>query len=192
MRLTPLLIGLLVGALALAGCQESTVSPAENQSSGSQDNDQEPDDDDPEQNHNDHQHHGDDDGHGPDPDAVKTDIAPVTGSWRVARAEDDAPVVYLDLLVSAEETDDMTGHFIMGLAPAEMLDGNRGDVVGGSYEDGVMVVEWNPTAQDTELYRITTTDKVDDDNFNGVFTAEHAPLEFEVSLSRRVFDDDEE
>lgn len=189
--LTSILTALL--ALGLSACTEQQMvipggeetpanqTPGENQHQEENQNQEDP-------------HHfedpGDDGhGHGPDPDAVSIPTSEITGSWRVARAEDDAPLGYFDLmnLVGEEEVD---GNFVMGLVPSEMFDGARGDLLEGSTWDGEdLVIRWNPTSQPTERYTITSTNRVDFDRFDGQFAAEQAPFSFEVTIGRMNFDD---
>ena len=131
--------------------------------------------------------HGDH-GHGPDPDAEVTPVSEVTGSWRVARADDDAPVAYFELFGMEDEPDHI-GTYIMGLEPARLLDGNRGDIAVSTWDGDQLVVEWNPTAQQSERYTLTATERIDADTMEGQFVAENAPFEFPVKLQRMVFDE---
>ena len=182
-----------VSALAMAAmllmmaCSDTQVVTSNAGSPGGGEDPPAENNDPQEQNHHDG-HYVDDDGHGPDPDAEWEEASEVTGSWRVARLENDAPVAYFDLFGTLDEPDH-TGYFVMGLEPAEMLDGHRGDILTATWESEQLVVEWNPTAQQSESYRVTTTERIDEDRLRGLFQATQAPFEFEVSVERMQFDD---
>lgn len=168
-------IGLVV-ILLMVGCTDREV--VSSNSSG---------DDGESASHGANHDHDDNHGHGPDPDAESRPVSEVTGSWRIARSENDAPLAYVELF----GIDDEPGHFgnyIMGLEPARMLDGNRGDLIGGAWDGETLTVEWNPTGQSSERYTVTTTERIDDDTMKGTFQAENAPFEFEVTVQRMVFD----
>ena len=192
--LLPLLLTALL-TVSLSACTEQNVviSGGDGDSTGLEDPNQAPEENQNGDNQDPHNHYedpGDDGhGHGPDPDAVSTPTSEITGSWRVARADDDAPLGYFDLMNLVGE-DLVDGHFVMGLVPSEMLDGARGDLLEGTSWDGEeLQIRWNPTSQSSERYTITSTNRIDDDRFEGHFEAELAPFSFDVTITRMNFDD---
>ena len=187
MRSLPFLI-LIALAASFTACQGSSVTYFDgqtNQDEANGDHDHPADGDG-------HVHTGDEEGHGPDPDGEMEDFSPITGSWRAARAEDDAPLAYFDLFLY-EDDPSGDGTFIMGLAPSEMLDGNRGDITDLKHQSGTLTISWNPTSQDEELYTIEGS--LSDPTANeltATFSALQAPFSFEVTLSRMIFDEDDQ
>lgn len=181
-----------IAALATFGCQGSSVSffgGEENQETGDHSGDDGDNDGAGDHNHGDHDH--DELGHGPDPDAEVLDFNPITGSWRISRADDDTPVAYLDVFLYENETTG-DGNFVQALAPAEMLDGARGDIEGVRRNGDRFFFEWNPTAQLDELYTVEfSASDTAVDQFTGQFSARQADFSFEVTVRRMIFDDEE-
>lgn len=192
---TQWLIALVLGlTLATTGCEDSTVTVVNQQDNNqsqnqpeNQNQNQEPGN----QNQGDpaHQHPHDDEyhvDHGPDDDEVLTDAGYLQGSWRAARAEDDMPLAYFDIFHDDGATS-ASGDFMMGQAMGELLMGTTGslsDVAAGSQ----IIVAWNPTTDDEEMYWVTLTQD-NDDLFTGTFEASRHPATFAVTVERRDVDD---
>jgi hypothetical protein len=174
-------------ASVATGCDEGTVVvPGENEA-----NDQ----DNQENSHNDHNHgHPYDDqyavDHGPDDDEELVEPGVLNGSWRAARAADDAPLAYFDIFHDVGATTG-TGNFLMGMAMGELLMGTAGDLADVEFGVESIVIAWNPTTDDEEMYWVTLT-VVDEDNFEGTFEAEKNPASFGVTVERRIVDEESE
>lgn len=132
---------------------------------------------------------GEDEGHGPDDDEVLIDPGFLHGSWRVATADEDAPVVYFDIFHDENEAT-FTGTFWMGNAVSDLLDGEVGDILSGSWQGETLEIRWNPTTDEDEIYVVTTTARLDEDRLEGKFEATRAPIEFNVTIDRRVYDNE--
>lgn len=130
-----------------------------------------------------------DEGHGPDDDEVLIDPGLLNGSWRVATSDEDAPVVYFDIFHDENEPT-FTGTFWMGNAVSDLLDGEVGDILSGSWQGNTLEIRWNPTTDEDEVYVVTTTARIDDDRLEGRFEATKAPIEFSITVDRRVYDNE--
>jgi hypothetical protein len=133
----------------------------------------------------------DDETHGPDDDQVVIEPGFLNGSWRVATAEQDRPLVYLDLFHDQGATE-VTGTFWMGNAVSDILDGEVGDLLSAQWAGEHFEVRWNPTMDEEEVYKITEGRRVSDDRLEGKFSADKDPITFDVVIERRVVDDEEE
>ncbi len=135
--------------------------------------------------------HDDHEGHGGDDEAEQIETGFLSGTWRVARAEDDAPLVDFDF-VHDKDASIATGNFMMGNALYEELDRVSGDLVSTTWDTNGLDVRWNPTNDDEEVYVITETVRVDDNALTGTFHGTRNPVSFAVTIDRRLFDEVEE
>ncbi len=179
----------MIAAMVAAGCDSQTIMV--NNSKGNNDNNPIVNNDNNPIVNNDNNHaHDDHEGHGVDDDAVLIEPGFLSGSWRVARSEDDKPLVYLEFFHDTGASE-ATGNFMMGDVISEWLDGQTGDIEASSWQDGKLEVRWNPTTDDEEVYVITETARVSDDLFTGTFHGTRNPDTFEVTIQRRVFEDED-
>ncbi len=188
MRNLLILLAVIATVLA-AGCDSQTITLNNAKGNNSENNDNNPVENNANNTTN-NNNHTDHEGHGSDDDAVFIDTGFLSGSWRVARSEDDKPLVYLDFFHDTGASE-ATGDFMMGDAISEWLDGQTGEVAATSWQDGKLEVRWNPTTDDEEMYIISETTKVSDDLLTGTFKGTRNPDTFEVTITRRVFEDDE-
>lgn len=131
---------------------------------------------------------GPDHNHGPDDDMVPIETGLLSGSWRVAMAEDDAPVAYFDIFHDQGATEAQGTYWMMdGLS--EMLDGESGDLSSVELQGDDLTISFNPTSDLEELYTLELS-RDNDDLFTGSMTAVNNPNEYEVTFGRRIFEDD--
>lgn len=173
-RLTPSRCGLLVMLLALVlvgwGCDDnSKVITDSNHKTGT-----------PDTGHG----HQDDAGHGPDDDAPVIENGFMTGSWRVGRVEDQSLVVDLDTFQEKGSTE-VSGYFTMSMLAGNGADSKSGDLLEGTTFDGeTLIVKWNPTDVENELYTIEAT-RVDENTLTGTVSAAiYADFDAEVRITR--------
>jgi hypothetical protein len=115
-------------------------------------------------------------------------VAPgfMNGSWRVAKASDDTPVVYFDVL--QDEGDPLVeGDYLMGVGLYNgTLDGGYGPVAESSFDGTTLTIKWNPTPQDSEMLTLSAT-KVDENTLTGNITSANNPnLDLAVKVTRVV------
>lgn len=189
---TRLLILLVVAGLASAGCDEQSVTitnsnngsenSSTNQENGSEDN---------QGNQNSFQPGGiDDDGHGPDDDMELLEVGLLNGSWRVAVTEGDQPMVYFDIFQDKGEVTG-SGDYWMGFVLGPDFDGASGELSDVEISGDKIEVAWNPTPDDEEMYWVEVI-RQDDDTFTGAFKAAKREDTFDVVMTRRVFEDEDE
>lgn len=183
-RFTPSCFGLLVMLLALIlvgwGCDDNSKVITESNTS-----------DDADTGHG----HLDDSGHGPDDDTPVIENGFMTGSWRVGRVEDQSLVVDLDTFQEKGSTE-LSGYFTMSMLAGNGADSKSGDLLEGSTFDGeTLIVKWNPTNVENELYTIEAT-KVDENTLTGtvkaaIFTDFDADIRITRYAAPPVGEDDE-
>jgi hypothetical protein len=129
----------------------------------------------------------DDAGHGPDEDQELIEAGLMTGSWRVANADDNALIANFDLIQEAQNST-VEGTYTMGLGIYDRLEGKSGDISAeSSLNAEVLTLKWNPTDVPDEVYTISAQ-KQDDDLFTGRITAiDYAQLDREVVVTRYHF-----
>ncbi|RAL22838.1 hypothetical protein DL240_08060 [Lujinxingia litoralis] len=168
------------------GCERQTYTLS--------DGDTKEPDDDPDTGEPDHDHDvngpiDEDETHGPDDDMEQIEVGLLNGSWRAAVSEDDRPIGYFDIFHDKGATT-AQGTFLMASGLSDMLDGTSGDLAKVELNGDELVVSFNPTTDEDELYTMELT-KASADLFTGSLSAARNPETFEVTLGRRVFDDDE-
>ncbi|TXD34672.1 hypothetical protein FRC96_13755 [Lujinxingia vulgaris] len=123
-----------------------------------------------------------------DDDAELIETGILSGSWRVAMAEDDAPVAYFDIFHDQGATEAQGTYWMMdGLS--EMLDGLTGDLNSVELQGDDLTITFNPTTDLDELYTLELS-RDNDDLFTGAMTAVNNPNEYEITFGRRIFEDD--
>lgn len=121
-----------------------------------------------------------------DMEFIETGI--LNGSWRVAMAEDDAPVAYFDIFHDEGATEAQGTYWMMsGLS--EMLDGATGDLNSVEVQGDEVTITFNPTTDLDELYTLALS-RDTNDLFTGAMTAVNNPNEYEITFGRRIFEDD--
>lgn len=134
-------------------------------------------------------HDDTDETHGPDDDVDLVETGLLSGSWRVAMAQDDAPVAYFDIFHDRGATE-AQGTYWMMAGLSEMLDGESGDLSSVELQGGDdLTITFNPTSDLEELYTLELS-RDNDDLFTGSMTAVNNPNEYEVTFGRRIFEDD--
>ncbi len=121
--------------------------------------------------------------HGPDDDQELTDAGSLQGSWRAAFVEGDTPLAYFDIFHDDGESS-ADGDFLAGPAISDMQDGTTGAIADVTISGAAVVVKWNPTTDDEELYTLEL-EAQGDDSYSGEFSAQRYPNTHEVSFSRR-------
>lgn len=132
-----------------------------------------------------------DDGHGLGKDDNTETSAPgfMSGTWRVATVEDDAPVAHFDIIHVKGESE-ITGSFMTGVGIHEDLADETGDIIDVKFDGNKFELVFNPTTDEQEFYTITTTERIDDDHFKGKMTSErNVELNVDVTIARQVFED---
>ncbi|RVU44872.1 hypothetical protein EA187_10065 [Lujinxingia sediminis] len=123
-----------------------------------------------------------------DDDAEHIETGLLSGSWRVAMTEGDAPVAYFDIFHDQGASDAQGTYWMMdGLS--EMLDGLSGDLNSVELQGDDLTITFNPTTDLDELYTLTLS-RDNDDLFTGSMTAVNNPNEYEITFGRRIFEDD--
>lgn len=190
MRTLTILLTFIV-ALAFTACDGQSITPGnKNNSSGVNNGDKEKDEDPP-------GHSEEDDGHGMSKEeGVSSAPGFLSGSWRVARADEDKPIAHFDI-IHVEGEKDISGTFLMGNGldggageDGEGLDEANGELINATYGGDKFELVWNPTQDPEEMYMVTSTSKVDNDNFKGKLVSElDSTLSVDVTITRQVFED---
>ncbi len=186
MRKITILLALTV-AMAFTACDSQThVSGKNNNNTTPELNNTEPDN-----NETEVPDHQDDEGHGIGKEDNAESLAPgfMSGTWRVATAEDDSPVAHFDLIHVKGESD-ISGSFMTGVGIHEDLADETGDVIDVNFGDNKFELVFNPTTDEEEFYTVTTTERIDDDHFKGKLTAaRNIEMNIDVTIARQVFED---
>ncbi len=187
MRKITILLALTV-ALAFTACDNQTVQVGDKNNSnntpvlnnGNNDNNDETE-----------VPHEEDEGHGLGEEDPSETMEPgfLSGTWRVATAEDDAPVAHFDIVHVTGEAE-ITGSFLTGVGIHEDLADETGELIDVDYGDNKFELVFNPTPDEEEFYTITTTERIDDNHFKGKLTAErNDELNLDVTIARQVLED---
>jgi len=92
------------------------------------------------------------DGHGPDKGKRRVPVGEMNSYWRLSRLHvDDDPVATFDF-VHDRFAKKFDGHYDQMTYPHEMLAGQKGEIKSGAFDDGKIVIEWQPTADQDEVY----------------------------------------
>lgn len=166
----------LTGALAMTGCDQELTKTAEDEKE--KEKEEEP-------NHN---IGSDDAGHGPNADITLAEPGTMAGSWRIENGEDNALIANMDL-VHIEGRSEVEGYFTMRSGLTQAVDGAQGDLYDSSNIAGDdLVLEWNPTDVDDEIYTIEA-ERLDEDTFTGRLTAiDYEELDKDVVIKREGHD----
>lgn len=177
----------LVAALLLAttACQERSIELGNDDSSNTPSSEQDHDDEEGEQIEEQEDFEIDRESYPSqkDPDVELGEVGELEGSWRVAYADRIEP--FVDFTLYHEEgASTGEGDFVMGSVMGPKLDGEWGRLDSVELDGQELVVTWNPTDDDHELYRVEVA-REDEDTYFGTFSAERYPETHEVEMTRR-------
>lgn len=124
--------------------------------------------------------------HGPDEDQEWHEAGSLQGTWRAAFTDGDVPLAYLDIFHNeGEET--AFGDYAAGPAISDMQDGTTGELSAVTVDGDSLVIEYNPTTDEEEMYTLELT-RQNGDSFTGEFSAQRYPETHEVSFERQEFE----
>lgn len=184
MRKITILLAMIV-AMAFTACDGQSVQIGDRNNNNSDFNNSDNNDD---NSHTPEVPDEEEPGHGPDEGSESLAPGFLSGTWRVATAEEDTPIAFFDL-VQVEGEDEVSGTYLMGVGFEGLADGN-GEIIAASFDSGKLELQWNPTQADDEVFTVTDTVKVNDDLFTGVLTIKNDPEALQnVTITRQDFED---
>ncbi len=93
-----------------------------------------------------------DEGAGPDKNVRPIPVGELNSYWRLFHLHvNEDPVAHFDFTHDRLATS-FTGSYDQMSYPHEMLAGQKGDIKSGSLRDGKILIEWQPTADQDEIY----------------------------------------